>query len=173
MGRRFSRIKQAQRLEAALTHYDTWLVAAKPTKTGTPGTKGAKGTVYIIPFNIPIGNTEVVSATALQSALTAYETALGTHVKATLPTGDSTVNLKNYRPARIQVITKGSGGATYTPSKITGQQYIKYPKTSVSIPFGATSAQTPESEGFAFSVFASNAAFTGKQTYLIAEKFSI
>lgn len=173
MGKRFSRIRQAQRLEAALTHYDQWLVAAKPVKTGTPATKGKSTTLYVIPFNVDIGATELVPSSYIEStASDALKTEIGARVLSALTTGTHAVTLKNFKAARIQQVTPGASAPSYVPSKITGTQYIKYSKSTVSVPFGRTAVTTEEAEGTAFSSLKATVAVSPKKAYLIAEHFT-
>lgn len=171
MGRKYSRIKSAAQLATELTAYNTWLNTPKTAKTGTPKAAQKKKILFVKPFNLVIAATQEIEVFGNDAAWTKYEAAFANNTTAALASGNSTIALKHFRAARVNIVTPGTE-RSYKASHITKAQYIFTGKTSQSIPFGQATG-TATTEGVAFNTIAANDVFTGEKVYLLQEQFRV
>lgn len=144
MGRRFSRIRQAARLEAArvaLKAYED-AAATRPRRIGQGTPRILDAVLYIQPFTTNVAPDEVVTAKAYNDGFTTLGTYInGSTVAAAVNNigANSVINIPKFRPARIRW-TRATNRTISTPSsKFTNQEYLKYENTdNFSCPFGAT-----------------------------------
>lgn len=144
MARRFSDIRRAAKLNAALTAYQAYL--AKPPSTTLPTYKPRPDQISlgITPFGLAMGASE----TALVSAAEASFNALGTEIAKEASCAASTADSKKligFRPARISVFQNATKGTPSTAtSKFTGQVYRVYAGDRFACPFGAKAGTDKE-----------------------------
>jgi hypothetical protein len=172
MGKRYSNIKQAGKLQTALENYIKYLTTPPEHKLGTKGARPTQIKLYIIPFNVKVSTGEFVATKAQETPFGEYDGAFSTYTKNTLASDQTLISLKRFKPARANIVTiPPNTKATVTPSHITKTNYLKVTKSSVSIPFGSNSGQTLN-EGTVFNTISNNSLFTAKRVYLIREVFT-
>ncbi|MEM9448378.1 MAG: hypothetical protein AAGA75_07575 [Cyanobacteria bacterium P01_E01_bin.6] len=140
MGRRFSDIRQAPRLQAAQTQYLAYQGTYRPPNINSRGARNANLSVYVHPFGLPYTAGEVYTSKMngdhypiLSPLVTAQADAAVTDTLGT----DTLISSRGFRAARV-VWFRNETRVVETPtSNITGQEYLKYNGTRLSIPFGA------------------------------------
>lgn len=143
MGRRYSRIKQGAKLEAAriaLQAYEN-AAATRPSRIGQGTPRELDAVCYISPFTINTAADEVVAAKAYNDGYTTLATIINqtTTADVTNAIGSKTlINIPNFRPARVVWFRNAARSVSTPQSKFTNQEYLKYTGTSYSCPFGAT-----------------------------------
>lgn len=168
MSRKFSRVQAGAKYQQELTAYIDWLTgkAERQPNIGTKGNRPASQVLYLAPFGYSLPSTILVQQSAQQAAWTAHEALFANRTFATLPSGDSSIKLRNYRAPRVNFITGRQTGGTPKTSHITKAKYLSYGGKSASIPFGKKSGDT--SIEAAFAEIKGDA--TNLLVYLIPEK---
>lgn len=118
---------------------------------GTPAEpRPASIPLYVNPFSLTLGADVLVQVSALQPSwnLMSGFSEVSSRVKTALTGTDASVKLKGFKPARVIRTVEGSGAGSVQRSKATGLEYIKYPRSSTSIPFGRKTADTTISSVF-------------------------
>lgn len=144
MARRFSDIRRAAKLNAALTAYQAYL--AKPPSTTLPTYKPRPDQVSlgIAPFGLTLGTGETALVSAAQASFTALSTEIQKEASCAASTADSK-KLIGFRPARISVFQNATKGTPSTAtSKFTGQVYRVYAGDRFACPFGAKATTDKE-----------------------------
>lgn len=181
MGRRYSDIKRAAKLQQALTGYINHLQTAgsRPSKIGTKGARDLSQTVYIEPFTVGIEVDEVVQARCNPTAFTNLSAAINAStiakVSATLGS-KAVVSFPKFSPARVVLFRNATRNVEVKPSEVTGLQYLKYTGNRFSCPFGATAAIDDQMDAFLdvkARLLAANAAAATKRVSLIREKVGV
>lgn len=168
MGRRFSRIKEGQKLAAAWTAYKNYwdTAATRPSGIGTGQARILDAVVYIQPYTTNVGVSEVVSAKAYNEGYTNLVTYINsaTQAQVTSTIGANTlINIPKFKPARVVWQRAATRSVSTPPSKFTGQEYLKYNNIErFSCPFGASSDADDLMEGF-LEIKAALLAVTGFQ----------
>lgn len=143
MGNRYSRIKQAAKLEAAriaLQAYEN-AAATRPSRIGQGQPRDLDAIVYLAPFTVKVAADEVVSAKAYNDGFTTLGTLINASTVAEVSSSlgaNSVVNIPKFSPARIVWFRNTTRSVTTPLSKFTNQEYLKYSGDSFSCPFGAT-----------------------------------
>lgn len=146
MARRFSRVKQGQKLADAWTNYKNYWdnYASRPSRVGqgTPLTLDA--ICYVTPFTIDVPLSTKASARAYNDGYTTLQNYIntGSDSQASVSDalgGDTVYNISNFRPARV-IWQRATTRSISTPtSQFTGQEYLKYNNLErFSCPFGGT-----------------------------------
>ncbi|MEA5448349.1 hypothetical protein VB780_07205 [Leptolyngbya sp. CCNP1308] len=144
MGRRFSRIKEGQKLADAWTAYvNYWNTAStRPSRIGQGTPRQLDAMCFIQPFTISVNVGEVVSAKAYNDSYTTLATYINASSVAEVSNniGASTmINIPKFRPARVRWQRAVNRAISTPTSKFTQQEYLKYENVdSFSCPFGAT-----------------------------------
>jgi hypothetical protein len=144
MARRFSDIRRAARLNAALTAYQAYL--AKPPSTTLPTYKPRpeQVSVGVAPFGLTLGADETALVRAAKASFETLKTVIQAEASCTTTITDSK-KLIGFRPARISVFQNATKGTPSTEtSKFTGQAYRVYDGERFACPFGAKAATNKE-----------------------------
>lgn len=146
MARRFSRVKQGQKLADAWTNYKSYWdnYASRPSRVGQGTPLELDAICYLTPFSIDVPLSTVVSARAYNSGYTTLQNYIntGSDGQASVANalgGNSVTNIAKFRPARV-IWQRAATRSISTPtSQFTGQEYLKYNNLErFSCPFGAT-----------------------------------
>lgn len=108
--------------------------------------------IYLKPFSLA---TDVYFPFSIASAAyTKYATALGAHIHSGSTSGTGAITdaqkmprVVGARPAKIVVVVSSKTG-TYIQAKATKAKYLKYNTTTVTLPFGKSTANESEGEAF-------------------------
>lgn len=141
MGRRFSRIKAAPRLQQAYTNYKTW---QDTVKTYTPRAAGSNPGGFVSVQVRPFGSemTDLVKVKVSRRANQAIGSDIGARAAVAAPTA---IRLPGFQPAKV-VVFRGTGTDTQTTSEITKLQYQKRNGASYTHAFGGSTATEKEFE---------------------------
>ena len=181
MGRRYSDIKRAAKLQQGLTNYISYLEnsATRPSKIGTRGARDLTQTVYVEPFTVGVDVDEVVMARCSPTSFTTLGAAINASsiaaVTATLGS-KNVVNFPKFSPARIVLFRNNTRAVTVATSDITGLTYLKYSGQRFSCPFGATADIDDQMDSFLdvkARLLAANAAAAVKRVSLVREKVGV
>ncbi len=157
MGRRrgkYSRIFQAARLQQARTQlidYQT-NAASRPAKTGAVENRPDSIDLAIdTPFNVDLAADQYIASSAFVTAWSANQASMGGRVveEETVVGAGTKIAILGFAPARASFTTGKSATGTRQTSERTGLQYIDYGGSSLSVPFGGSTATETESEAFA------------------------
>ncbi|MBE9159720.1 hypothetical protein IQ265_23205 [Nodosilinea sp. LEGE 06152] len=181
MGRRYSDIKRAAKLQQGLTNYINHLqtAATRPSKVGTRGARDLSQIVYIEPFTVGIEADEVVQARCSPTSFTTLSTAINASsiARVTAALGAKTVvNFPKFSPARIVLFRNNTRAVTVATSDVTGLQYLKYNGNRFSCPFGATADIDDQMDSFLdvkARLLTANAAAAVKRVSLVREKVGV
>jgi hypothetical protein len=169
---RYYRVLRGQRTAAARTKYLDYLSGlATPDKQDlTPTNRPEKKVLYITPFNISLGATVVLQASAYTDSYTKLSTGIGAaRLLTAIPETNTAVKLRSAKPARVSATQRTAGVAgVYKQSKATGLWYIDYGGKSYSCPFGR--GASVEKEGDAFETIKAELTQTFKSVHLIEEQ---
>lgn len=166
----YTRVLQGARKDEARTKYLAFLAgkATRPDRIGTKGKRPASIKLAVEPFGLSLPDTVDQQSSASKTAVVAFQgfTAVSTRVKQiiasgtiagiTLPiTGTGTDVVKDARVTPARVIRKiyGSDTAVAKTSEITGLRYGYKASTSLSMPFGKSSAPA-DTQADAFAAIA-------------------
>lgn len=141
MARRFSRIKNGQVYNDALTRYKTWLNESTTRRNAGVGTGQARPPSLIKavrPFGYPTDTGETIEIRISQPASTIASTAIASRV---LEPDTDTIAVRGFKPAKA-ILFVGNGNGVAETSEITGLKYLKYNGTSYTIPFGQGATAT-------------------------------
>lgn len=141
MAKRFSRIKQAPRLQQAYTSYNVWRDTVKPYQPrGAGSSPGGFANVEIVPFGLD--GTDKIKVKVSRRARTAIGSEIaGRAVDATA----AAKRMPGLNPAKI-VVFRGTGTAQTATSEITNLQYQKRAGASYTHAFGGSTATEKEFE---------------------------
>jgi hypothetical protein len=167
---------QAARYQLALENYVAYMQGKteRQPQIGTKQPRQPSQVLYVNPFSLNIGTADTIKVSADRTAWDTHEGAFGTHTLAALPSGDVGLSIKNFRAARVSIVTGRSNAArTVKESHITKTKYLNYGGTSRSIPFGKTSAGSAETEVTVFQTIKTSLAPVGStlKVYLAPEKY--
>lgn len=151
MARRYSQIKKGAEYEKALENYTTYLrnTDTRPTKRLQGGARGNRRQTVaaaVRPFGAELASGVYLSTRVGQESLTTLGGQLASRVFTQGAQLAGATKMAKFRPARV-IAFRGSGAATYVPSKVTKLYYLKYEGDSYSAPFGATSDTEEEQAG--------------------------
>lgn len=144
MARRFSDIRRAAKLNAALTAYQAYL--AKPPSTTLPTYKARPDQVSlgVSPFGLTLATGTNALVRAAEASFSALGTEIAKEASCAAATADST-KLIGFRPARITVFQNATKPApTLGTSKFTGLPYRVYAGDRFACPFGAKTGTDKE-----------------------------
>lgn len=148
MSRRFSRLRDANRLEEAADRYLAWIAASatRVPNVGGGASRGPSVELGITPFGFDLPASTFVRASATDSSRVQMSSDIGTF--ATVPgAGVSLQRIPGFKPARAALFI-GTGTRTTATSAITGLPYNKYSGDRYSHPFGRGAATDLEFEVF-------------------------
>ncbi len=151
---RYSRIKEAAKLQQALTNYHNYLTSqlTDTPPTGTPANQGAYTPLYAKPFAYDLGSAPRVRESAQQEGWTTYKSHFANRTSETAPAPADLIRIRNYKLPRVSIYQDYQETGTYRTSEITGLTYIYYGGETVTIPFGLdTSAASAEKLATAFN----------------------
>lgn len=141
MGRRFSRIKQAPRLQQAYTAYKAYQDLVKPySPRGAGSSPGGFANVEILAFGLE--STDKVKVKVSRRARTSIGANIGARAADATPTAK---RMPGLQPAKI-VVFKGTGTTSTETSEITNLQYQKRAGASYTHAFGGSVATEKEFE---------------------------
>lgn len=143
---RYSRIKEAARLQDALTNYHNYLqsqLTAEPI-SGTPGNREAQVDLYAIPFYYTVPSGMKIREQADETAWGNYQTHFTNRTTLTAPSAENIVDIRNYKLPRVSVYTGYNNTGAYRESQITSLKYIHYGGKTRTIPFGPHDTTTPK-----------------------------
>lgn len=151
MTRRFSDIKRALEYKTGLDNYVDYLtnLDTRQTKRLVGGTRGARRRTVraaLLPFGMDLEAGQYAAVRIGEKSNTAIGTNLGTRLYTSGAQLDGAIAFGGFRPAKLAVF-RGTGAATYVPSKITKLQYLKYTGDTYTIPFGALTEAEEEAVG--------------------------
>jgi hypothetical protein len=141
---RFTDIRRGGELNRKLTRYTQYLQNPPAPRLNSRGDRDPSRLVYLNPFSIDIGTTEILEATANTEGYTLLSTFIngtstGAEVAATR--GDNTVkDVGRFRAAKVTVFQNATKTKTTPNSRFTGEPYLKYAGTTYSCPFGRKTA---------------------------------
>lgn len=167
---------QAARYQLALENYVAYMQGKteRQPKIGTQQPRQPSQVLYVNPFSLSIGTADTIKVSADRAAWDTHEGAFGTHTLAVLPGGDVALTLKNFRAARVTIVTgRSNAERTVKESHITKTKYLSYGGTSRSIPFGKTASGSVETELAVFQTIKTAVAPVGStiKVYLSPEKY--
>jgi hypothetical protein len=143
MGRRYSDIRRAAQLKAALDNYVDYLQTPRPPRLNTKGPRDNSQVVFLAPFTISVGTDEVVAARVNPAHYTklgaTINGASGAEVLAAIGTKEL-IDLGQFTAARLVLFENSTRSVTVETSEVTGTQYLKYAGERYSCPFGAQAA---------------------------------
>ena len=174
---RYSRIKEAAKLQDALTNYHNYLqsqLTANPP-TGSPTNRGEYTPLYAKPFAYDLGANPRVRESALAQSWTDYKTHFANRTNETAPSPADLIRIRNYKLPRVSIYKQYQQTGTYNTSQVTNLTYINYGGKTVTVPFGQdTTAGTPEKVSVAFNAIRTAlegvSATPPLKIYLIPEK---
>lgn len=179
MGRRFSNIRRAAQLQAALTAYTTWLTEPRQPRINSRGARPPSKAIYVTPFGFDLETDELARArnsvegyTALASTINASGT--GGKVVDTLGT-NSIATVGRFSPARIVWFRNASRSVQEVRSEITNQDYLKYNGDRSSCAFGREQADDNMYDAFdaiKAALTAANSSLEVNRISLTREKYS-
>ena len=155
MPRRYSDIKRAYQLKAALDGYVAHIQssATRPSRINTRGPLNLNKIVYVAPFTAQADVDEVCAARTNDDSWQAISPSiLGGSTAADIVDvlGTKTlISLPSFRAARIVFFTNSTRVVEVKASEVTGLQYLKYTGTRYSCPFGAGTDAIDQMEAFA------------------------
>lgn len=150
---RYSDIKRAARLKVGLDNYINHLqtMGTRPSRIGTQGARNLDETLFIQPFTVTVGVSEFVSARCTTDSrtklLTIVNGAADAAVTITLGANDL-IDLGKFRPARVVYFENSTRSVSVQTSDVTGLQYLKYAGDRFSLPFGAQTATSDQTDAF-------------------------
>lgn len=152
MGSRYSRIRQGAQLNNALTNYIAYLQTPRTPNLNSQGARDLTKTVYIAPFKVDIGATEVASAKMNPTHFTrlgARVNAAGTGAAVDENLGsNSVVALPKFRSARVVLFHNATRSVTVATSEVTNSRYLRYAGDRFSCPFGRNLENDDEGDAF-------------------------
>lgn len=141
MAKRFSRIKQAPRLQQAYTAYNAWRDTVKPYQPrGAGSSPGGFANVEVLAFGLE--GTDKIKVKVSRRARTAIGSEIAARAADATPTAKRMPGLS---PAKI-VVFRGTGTATTARSEITNLEYQKRAGASYTHAFGGNTATEKEFE---------------------------
>jgi hypothetical protein len=152
MAGRFSDIKRGGELNKKLTKYVAYLQNPPARRLNSQGDRDPSSPVYLTPFSLDIGTTQVVSVDANDKgyALLAPFVNQGTGSEITNAKGAKTVkDVGRFRAAKVNVFQNATKVKSTPNSKFTGEPYLKYTGTSYSCPFGRKAATDDIQDAYA------------------------
>jgi hypothetical protein len=174
---RYSRIKEAARLQSALTAYHNYLQSqlTDEAPTGTPASRPATVDLYAQPFAYDLPDAARVRETAQFAAWSDFSSHFANRTETTEPAPENIVRIRNYKLPRVSILRQYQTTGTYEQSSITNLHYIKYGGITQTIPFGPDlTAATKEKMATAFEAIRAGvegASFTPPpKAYFIPEK---
>lgn len=181
MGRRYSDIKRAAKLQQGLTNYVNYLqnAATRPTRIGTQGPRNLSQIVYIEPFTIGVEVDEVVSARCTPESFNTLNATINASPVAAVDNSagaKAVVSIPKFSAARIVLFRNNTRVVNVATSDATGLQYLKYNGDRFSCPFGATADVDDMMDSFAdvkTRLLVANAAAAVKRVSLVREKVGV
>jgi hypothetical protein len=153
MTRRFYGVLRGFRGAAARQKYLDHLagLGTQGENIGTKGSRPAQTELYVQPFGQDLPDDLFLRVSALTPSWTTLKTVapIAARTKDTLAATAKKVRISKFKASRVVRRTKDATGTAST-SKLTGLKYLKYNSTSISAPFGRSTAT--ENEGEAFDV---------------------
>lgn len=153
MGRRYSDIRRAAKLQTALDNYIQHLqtMGTRPSKIGQYGPRNLNTTAYVAPFTTTVAIGEVVAGKCTDDSYTTLSTAINGSSLAAVSDAigaDTLINIPKFRAARVIMFLNATRSVTVETSDVTGLQYLKYAGTRYSCPFGATADTDDQMDAF-------------------------
>lgn len=181
MGRRYSDIKRAARLQAGLTNYVNYLQnsATRPSRLGTQGPRNLTQIVYLEPFTIGVEADEVVAARCTPESFNTLNATINASPVAAVTSAvgaKAVVSIPKFSAARLVLFRNNTRVVSVARSDVTGLEYLKYNGDRFSCPFGATADNDDLMDSFAdvkTRVLAANAGAAVKRVSLVREKVGV
>jgi hypothetical protein len=151
MAGRFSDIKRGGDLKKKLDKYVTYLQNPPARRLNTQGDRKPSTVVYLTPFSLDVGTTQVVSVDANRDGYTLLAPFVnqGTGSAITNDKDGKTVkDVGRFRAAKVNVFQNPTKTKTTPNSKFTGEPYLKYAGNSYSCPFGRKAASDDIQDAF-------------------------
>lgn len=150
---RYSRIKEAAKLQQALNNYHTYLTEqlTNQAPTGTPESQGEYTPLYAKPFAYALNDDQRVRESANAQAWTNYATHFANRTFDVPPAAQNLIRIRNYKLPRVSIWANYATTGNYQQSEITGLTYIKYGGQVRTIPFGHTTNTGTETQTTAFT----------------------
>lgn len=150
---RYSDIKRAAKLQVGLTNYINYLqtLGTRPSRIGTQGPRNLDETLFIQPFTVTVAADEVIQARCSTESRTKLLTIVNGAADAAVTTalgGNSVITLGKFRPARVVYFENSTRSVQVETSEVTGLQYLKYAGERFSLPFGAQTAASDQTDAF-------------------------
>lgn len=150
---RYSDIKRGAKLKVGLDNYINHLqtMGTRPSRIGTRGAMNLDETLFIQPFTVTVGLTEYLQARCTTESRTKLLTIVDGAADAAISTaigGGDLITLSKFRPARVVYFENSTRSVSVQTSDVTGLQYLKYAGERFSIPFGAQTATSDQTDAF-------------------------
>ncbi len=150
MGLKYSNIKKAAEYQEGLGNYIKYLRNEENNRSKrlTGGSRTSRRdltTVVVHPFALDFDADFWVSSKVNRTQVAALKTLVNNRFADAAASVAQGISLAGFKPARLTTF-RGSGNATYEPSKITKLYYLKYEGETQSAPFGANTAAEEETE---------------------------
>jgi hypothetical protein len=140
MSSRYSNIRQAVQLQAALTALRAHEDRVRTPQINSRGAQGARKNVYVNAFGFTFESTEVLRVRNNSADYTTLSTPINnaaTGAKVTDALGSNTVVVRpGFSPARIVWFRNATRSVTPARSEATNQEYLKYAGERSSCAFG-------------------------------------
>ena len=140
---RFSDIKRGGELKTKLDRYVQYLQTPPARRLNTQGDRDPSKPVYLVPFGLDIGATEVVTVNANTAgyALISPFITQTDGGEITDARGSKTIkDIGRFRAPKVKVFQNATKKKTTPNSRFTGTPYLKYAGQSYSCPFGRKTA---------------------------------
>ena len=152
MARRYSRIREAGQLNAALTNYIQYLTQPRDRNIGTRGARPPSQSIYVTPFGFDVATDEVVRVRNSQDGYSALATrinAAGTGAEVLNTLGAKTLaTVGQFTPARVVWFRNATRSVSVERSDVTNLQYLKYDGQRDSCGFGRKTATDNQYDAF-------------------------
>ena len=135
MPRRYSDIKRAAKLSAALTAYQAYLAKPPSPTLGAYTPRPNPKALMVTPFGLTLPTDTLALVSANEPSFTRLGSVIGTKGGVAEATEKASL-IVGFSPARVVTFENATKSATSATSKITNQAYRKYAGDRFSCPFG-------------------------------------
>lgn len=139
MGRYFADIRRGRELNDALTAYTTYLTSPRVRRLNTRGDRAPSILVYVEPYSLVMGASEIAAVNANRAAFEILKTYLVTANDAEVvnTTAADPTSINGFKPAKVTWSRAVSKSKSTPNSRFTGRPYLKYNNVeNLSCPFG-------------------------------------
>lgn len=166
MGNRYSDIKRGAKLQEGLNNYINYLqtLGTRPSRIGQLGPRNLDKLLFVKPFLIDVGATEVLSAQNTTDGYNQLQTYINGSTLASVTDNigtDTLAALGGFRAARVILFLNSTRSVTVERSDVTNLEYLRYAGTRYSCAFGATADTDDIMDAFADVKAATIAALSG------------